>query len=89
MRITVRVRPSAGRTQVGGRYGDAPSDVLIVRVVQATVDGKATAAVQQSLADAFGVRRADITLISGSKNRTKIFDIDGATEDQLQALLDR
>ncbi|MEO6886258.1 MAG: DUF167 domain-containing protein [Jatrophihabitantaceae bacterium] len=89
MRIIVRVRPSAGRTQVGGRYGDAASDTLVVRVVQATVDGKATAAVQQVLADAFGVRRADVTLISGSKNRTKVFDIDGASDDQLQSLLDR
>jgi uncharacterized protein len=83
VRITVRVRPSAGRNQVGGSHDGA----LVVRVVQATVDGKATAAVHDSLAAAFGVRRADVVLVSGSRSRTKIFDIAGASEDDLLALL--
>ncbi len=85
MRITVRVRPSAGRTVVGGSHDGA----LVVRVVQATVDGKATVAVRKCLADAFGVTRDDVVLVSGSKNRTKVFDIATATEDQLAALLER
>jgi uncharacterized protein YggU (UPF0235/DUF167 family) len=85
VRITVRVRPSAGRTQVGGSYNGA----LIVRVVQATVDGKATTAVLRCLAEEFDVSRSDVVLISGSRSRTKIIDVDGATETTLQALLDR
>lgn len=85
MKVTVRVRPSAGRTAVGGDYNGA----LIVRVIQATVDGKATAAVLQSIAEAFGVARNDVILVSGSRSRTKILDVHGATEDALQALLAR
>ncbi len=81
----MRVRPSAGRTQVGGSHGDA----LVVRVVEATVDGKATAAVLDSLAEAFDVRRSDVTIVSGSRGRTKIIDVAGATEEALQALLER
>lgn len=84
MRITVRVRPSAGRTVVGGSYNGA----LVVRVVQATVDGKATAAVLEELADAFDVSRSDVVIVSGSRNRTKIIDVAGATETRLQELLD-
>jgi uncharacterized protein YggU (UPF0235/DUF167 family) len=81
----VRVRPSAGRTEAGGSYHGA----LIVRVGQATVDGKATAAVIQCLAEAFAVPRGDVVLISGSRSRTKVFDVIGATEAAQQALLDR
>ncbi len=79
----MRVRPSAGRTEVGGSYNGA----LVVRVVPAAVDGKATVAVARCLAEAFAVARADVVLISGARNRTKIFDIKGATDDALQALL--
>jgi uncharacterized protein len=85
VRITVRVRPSAGRTAVGGSVNDA----LVVRVVQATVDGKATAAVTLALAEAFGVARSSVVLISGSRSRTKVFDINGATEATLETLLAR
>ena len=64
----MRVRPSAGRTAVGGSVNDA----LVVRVVQATVDGKATAAVTAALADAFGVARSSVVLVSGSRSRLPI-----------------
>lgn len=39
------------------------------------VDGAATAAVLQAVADAFGVRRRDVTLISGATSRTKVLDV--------------
>jgi hypothetical protein len=85
MRITVRVRPSSGRTEVGGSHNGA----LVVRVVQATVDGKATAAVLRCLAEAFGVARSDVVLVSGSRSRTKIVDVQGGTDVTLQTLLAR
>lgn len=39
------------------------------------VDGAATAAVLQAVADAFGVRRRDVTLLSGATSRTKVLDV--------------
>jgi uncharacterized protein YggU (UPF0235/DUF167 family) len=69
---------------VGGEYNGA----LLVRVIQATVDGKATAAVLRCVAEAFGVSRDDVVIVSGSRGRTKILDVDGATEDRLQELLE-
>lgn len=75
MRVTVRVRPGASRTRVGGSYGQGPDRALAVAVSARAVDGAATAAVLQAVADAFGVRRRDVTLISGATSRTKVLDV--------------
>jgi uncharacterized protein YggU (UPF0235/DUF167 family) len=85
VRITIRVRPGAGRTAVGGEHGGA----LVVRVAARAVDGKATEAALAAVADAFGVRRAAVTLVTGATSRTKAVEVDGATVDVLHALLAR
>jgi uncharacterized protein (TIGR00251 family) len=85
VRITIRVRPQAGTTAVGGSHDGA----LIVRVLQATVDGKATAAVLRCLAEEFDVPRDNVVLVSGSRSRTKIIDVTGGSEEILQDLLAR
>ena len=72
MRISIRVKPGAGRTRVGGEhYGS-----LVVAVAQRAVDGRATEAALVALAEAFGVRRRDVTLVTGATSRTKVVDID-------------
>ncbi len=71
MRITVRVRPGAGRTKVGGSYDGA----LVVAVAERAVDGKATEAVLAAVAKAFDVRKRDVTLVTGATSRTKIVDV--------------
>ena len=83
MRVTIRVRPGAGRTAVGGSHDGA----LVVRVAARAVDGKATEAALAAVADAFGVRRSAVALVSGATARTKIVDVDGGTEERLQTLL--
>ncbi|AYG02209.1 DUF167 domain-containing protein [Gryllotalpicola protaetiae] len=82
MRIEVRVRPGASRTLVGGEHDGA----LVVRVAERAVDGKATDAALAALAKAFGVRRRDVSLVTGATSRTKLVDIDGATEARLESL---
>ena len=72
MRISVRVKPGASRTRVGGRYGE---DALIVAVTAPAVDGRANDALIAALADALGCRRADITIVSGHSGRTKVVDV--------------
>ena len=83
MRVVIRVRPGSGRTVVGGRYDDA----LVVRVSERAVDGKATDAALRALADALGVRRADVRLVTGATSRTKIVEIDGDVADRVRDLL--
>ncbi|MBO0846530.1 MAG: DUF167 domain-containing protein [Nocardioides sp.] len=75
MRVTIRVRPGAGRTAVGGSYDGA----LVVRVAARAVDGRATEAALRAVADALGVRRRELTLVTGATSRTKVVEIpDGA-----------
>jgi uncharacterized protein YggU (UPF0235/DUF167 family) len=85
VRVTIRVRPGAGRTAVGGEHDGA----LVVRVGARAVDGKATEAALAAVAEAFGVRRSAVTLVTGATSRTKVVDVDGGTDDALRHLLRR
>lgn len=71
MRVTIRVRPGAGRTAVGGRHDDS----VVVRVRERAVDGKATDAALTALAAALDLRTRDIMLVSGQRSRTKTVEI--------------
>lgn len=74
MRLAIRVRPGASREAVGGAYGDG---AVVVKVNARAVDGKATEAALRAVADAFGVRRADVRLVSGQTSRDKVVEITG------------
>ena len=78
----VLVVPRASRTAVGPRVGDR----LRVAVTAPPVDGEANAAVIDALAQAFGVRRAAVTIVRGERGRRKTVRIEGATADALQRL---
>lgn len=52
-------------------------DALVVAVTARAVDGKATEAALRAVADAFGVKRRDVTLVTGATSRDKVVDIDG------------
>jgi len=71
VRVTIRVRPGASRTAVGGVHGDA----LVVRVAARAVDGRATDAALRAVAEAFGVRPRDVVLVAGARSRTKIVEV--------------
>ena len=83
MRIAIRVRPGFARPGVGGEHAGA----LIVRGRARAVDGKATKAAPAAVADAFGVRRGAVRLVSGASSRTKIIDIDAGDPSVLPTLL--
>jgi uncharacterized protein YggU (UPF0235/DUF167 family) len=83
VRITVRVRPGSARTSVGGEHGGA----LVVRVSARAVDGQATAAALAAVAEALGVRRRAVTLVSGATSRTKVIEVAGADPAALDRLL--
>jgi uncharacterized protein len=85
MRITIRVRPGSARPGVGGEHGGA----LVVRVSARAVDGKATDAALAAVAEAFGVRRQAVTLVTGASSRSKIVDVAGAEPTVLARLLAR
>lgn len=83
MRITIRVRPGSARPGVSGEQGGA----LVVRVSAPAVDGRATQAALAAVADAFGVRRDAVTLVTGKTSRTKVVEVAGGDPRVLADLL--
>ncbi len=83
--MTIRVRPGASRTRVGGAYDDA----LVVRVAPRAVDGAATEAALVALAEALGVRRRHLQLVTGATSRTKVVEVTGAADAVIAAALAR
>jgi uncharacterized protein (TIGR00251 family) len=61
-------------------------DRLRVAVTAPPVDGAANAAVIEALADAFGVRKAAVTIVRGETGRRKTVRIEGATAAALRRL---
>jgi uncharacterized protein YggU (UPF0235/DUF167 family) len=80
-RLTVRVRPGASRTKVGGRYGEGESGSLVVAVSARAVDGAATDAVLGAVAEALGVRPWQVTLVRGRTSRDKTLEIADPPDD--------
>ena len=82
-RLAVRVTPRAGRNAVQGWVGG----VVTVRTTAPPVDGRANEGVRAVLAQALGIARSRITLAGGATSRTKVFQIDGLTPDEVDARL--
>lgn len=71
VRLAIRVRPGASRTRVGGAYGDS----LVVAVSARAVDGAATDAALAAVAEALGLRRREVALVTGTTSRDKVVEI--------------
>jgi uncharacterized protein (TIGR00251 family) len=82
--LRVHVQPRAGRTGVVGRHGDA----LKIRVAAPPVDDRANAAVLALVAATAGVGAPAVTLVSGSRSRSKRVRITGVDPGYLSAAID-
>jgi uncharacterized protein (TIGR00251 family) len=71
--VHVHVVPRSGRTEIGGRHGDA----LKVRVTAPPVDGQATEAARVAVAAALGVPPSSVTVVGGERSRMKRLRVDG------------
>jgi len=72
-RLRLRVTPGARSAGIVGRQGDAWK----VRVTAAPEHGRANDAVLRLLAEALGVPRDDVTLVSGHGSREKTVELTG------------
>jgi uncharacterized protein YggU (UPF0235/DUF167 family) len=80
--VTVRVVPRSGRTAVeSGAAG------ITVRVRAAPEAGRATEEARRALAEALGVAASGVRLLTGARSRTKVFEVDDLTADDLQVRL--
>lgn len=87
-RVPIRVKPGASRTKVGGAHGER----LVVAVSARAVDGAATESALAAVAEAFGVRRRHVTLVTGTTSRDKVVEVDlpaAVVAERLAALLAR
>lgn len=73
--LRIYVQPRASREEIVGIHDGA----LKIRITAAPVDGKANQQLQQFLAQAFGVSRKSVTLLSGGTARRKSFRIASPT----------
>ena len=83
MRLKVHVNPRSSRNQITGWQGD----VLCVKLIAPPVEGAANKAAIGFLAQALGIKKSQITLVSGDTSRDKLFEITGLSESDLCKLL--
>jgi uncharacterized protein (TIGR00251 family) len=82
--LRVHVQPRASRSEVvGWREGS-----LAVRLTAPPVEGAANRACRDFLAEALGVKRADVELVGGEKSREKRFRVHGIDAAELQRRID-
>lgn len=79
--LNVRAQPGAKKDAVLGRHGDS----LKVAVTAPPEDGRANAALVEYLKGLLGVKRSQVVLLSGERNRNKVFLIRGLTPEQVAA----
>jgi uncharacterized protein (TIGR00251 family) len=82
--LPVKAQPGAKRDAILGERAGA----LRVAVSAAPERGKANEAIVAALADALGLKRSTIGLLSGETSRDKRFLIEGLTPDDMRARLD-
>jgi hypothetical protein len=71
MKIHVKLKPNS-RTEELSREGDS----YIAKVREPPREGKANQAVIKLLADHFGVPQSQVRIVSGSKSRNKIIEVE-------------
>ena len=81
--LKVRVNPRSSRNQITGWQGD----VLGVKVTAPPVEGAANKACIEFLADQLGVKKSQVTLVTGAASREKVFEITGISREDIDRRL--
>jgi len=77
--LTVKVIPGSRRTAIGGKYGGG----ITVYVAAPPEGGASKEAVIALVAEAFGVRRQDVSIVRGRGQPRKVVEVVGLSEPQL------
>ncbi len=83
--LEVLVQPRASRNRVAGEHGGR----LKIQLAAPPVDGEANAALAEFLAEALGVRKADVAVVRGQSGRRKTVRVTGASSGAAAALQPR
>jgi uncharacterized protein (TIGR00251 family) len=82
-RLTVKVHPRAKRSALTGRFGEAYK----LDLAAPPVDGKANDECVRFFAEFSRVPRARVRIVTGLTSRTKVVEIEGVTQDELERRL--
>jgi len=82
-RLTVKVHPRARRSGFAGRYGDAWK----LDLAAPPVDGQANDECVRFFAEWAGVPRSSVRIVTGATSRTKVVDIAGMEQAELESRL--
>ena len=81
--LPVKVIPGASSSNIAGWLGDT----LRVRVTAAPERGKANAAVESIVAEALGLPKSAVRIVSGKTSARKILAIEGLSKSDVMRLL--
>jgi uncharacterized protein (TIGR00251 family) len=84
MIIRVRVIPNAKHSEVMNRVGS----IVRVRIAAPAVEGKANDQLIEFLADFFGVKPRDVSILRGEKGKEKTVQIEGLPDHELEDVMD-
>ncbi len=82
--LAVHVVPRSARNEIVGLYGEA----LRIRVNAPPAGGAANAAVVVTVAEALGVPKRQVEIVSGHGSRRKVLEIAGLSGSELQRWLE-
>jgi uncharacterized protein (TIGR00251 family) len=82
-RLTVKVHPRAKRSAIAGRLGDAWK----LSLAAPPVDGKANDECVRFFAELAGVPRSRVRIVTGLTGRTKVVEIEGVPQEDLERRL--
>jgi len=86
-RIAVKVHPRAKRSAVTGRLGDAPNHQWKLSLAAPPVDGKANDECVRFFAELSGVPRSRVRIIAGAASRSKVVEIEGISQAEIEQKL--
>lgn len=81
--FTVKVVPRASRSEIVGIQDDA----VKLRIVSPPVDGKANEECVRVIADFLGLKKRQVSILSGHASRTKTISLTGTTLQETAAHL--
>ncbi len=84
-RLDIKAVPGARRDEIAGWLGDR----LKIRISAPPEGGKANKAICALLAETLGLRRRDISIVSGSTSPEKTVEIVGLSDEDLAGRLPR
>ncbi len=80
--LKLKVLPRSSRCEIIGTHGDA----LKIKVTAPPVEGRANEEIVEFLAEALGIKKGQLAIVSGHKSQRKTVAITGCNRQELESL---